>query len=116
MAKPQPTVERLVERFAGEVDSAFYPFIVMLVIQRLENPSLSEIRQGVAKLAAGKYIQSEASDKQLLGRMDKTFGLIDCVGGAPEDRRYRVNRKGARLLKESRRQVLDPLFKAIADK
>lgn len=86
----------------------------MTVIQRLGNPSLKEIRLHVANLASGTYVRSESADKQLIGRMDKTFGLLDCVGGESGNRRYRVNRKGAQLLKLSRNEVLEPLLAVIS--
>ncbi len=114
MARAQPSVDTLLTRFDDEVDAAFYPFLVLQLIEQQSNPAFSEIRQAIAALSEGKYVRSEASDKQLIGRMDKTFGLIDCVGGETGDRRFRLNKKGSELLNSSREQVLAPLLTIIA--
>lgn len=113
MPKPQPTVDDLLKRFEDEVRADFYPLLVMAIIYRLDNPSRSEIGAELSRLGDGKFSHTPASLKQLVGRMDKTFGLIDCVGGDPEDRRYRINRKGATLYEKTRERVIGPLLDAL---
>ena len=100
-------------RFDSEVSGVFYEVIIMRIICKLEQPSIAEIRREIAKLADGKYVRTESSDKQLIGRMDKTFGLIDCVAGSGMDRRFRINEKGAALLKKSTNQVIEPVIEIL---
>ena len=115
MARQQPTVEDLLARFLNETNATFYAFIMITVIRRLGQPSISEIRREIEQLAEGRFIHSLASDKQLIGRMDKTFGLIDCVGGDVDDRRFRLNQKGEKLVQLSLAQVVQPLQSVLPD-
>ncbi|MCG8413903.1 MAG: hypothetical protein MI746_06750 [Pseudomonadales bacterium] len=114
MAGKQPSVEDLFDRFDKEVDKLFYEILLVKVIEKLGQPSIAEIRLEVAKFAAGKYVRSEASDKQVIGRMDKTFGLLDCVGGSGIERRFRLNVKGELLLSRCQQEVIEPMMELLA--
>ncbi len=114
MAGKQPTVEDLFDRFDNEVDKLFYEILLVKIIEKLGQPSIAEVRREVAKLASGKYVHSEASDKQVIGRMDKTFGLLDCVGGSGIERRFRLNAKGDLLLNRCQQEVIEPMLQLLA--
>lgn len=114
MPRKQPSIDDLLQRFDGEASNLFYEVFLMRIIDELEQPSVAEIRAAVAKLANGKFVRSEASDKQLIGRMDTTFGLIDCVGGSGLEKRFRVNGKGRSLLERSSAQVIEPILKILS--
>lgn len=109
MPRKQPTTEDLLSRFDSEVSGVFYEVFIIQSIQKLGQPSIAEVRAAIAKLANGKFVRSEASDKQLIGRMDTTFGLIDCVGGSGLEKRYRLNAKGKSLLDKTTEQVIEPV-------
>ena len=110
MAK-EPTVDTLLNRFSKELRSVFYPFFVVSIIERNGSASRQEIKDEILRLTNGTVKYEVTSHNQLIGRLEKTFKLIEPLGKErdPSLVRYRLTMKGKRLYSESLKQVIYPL-------
>ncbi|MCY4263503.1 MAG: hypothetical protein OXE78_01435 [Gammaproteobacteria bacterium] len=108
-------MDSLFDRFEKSTHNLFYEFLLVQIIRHRGQPSIAEIRTEIAKISAGKLVRSEASDKQLIGRMDKRFGLLEFVDGKGIGRRFRLNTKGMRLLERCEREVIRPLVSQLTN-
>ena len=113
MPKKQPSNEELLARFEKEITGTFYEVFLLRSVRELGQPSIAEIRAEMARIAGGRFVRTEASDKQLIGRMDTTFGLLECVGGSGIEKRFRVSEKGAALLDDATQQAITPIITAL---
>lgn len=119
MSRKEPTVEVLLSRFEREVNTALLPFVVLSVIERNGSASRQEIRDEIGEVTGGRMDPGEASDDRLMGRMEKTFGLIEPVEPAGKtsraDTRFGLTQKGRRLHAEAWRDVLAPLLRILPE-
>ncbi|MAV34744.1 MAG: hypothetical protein CMJ59_04725 [Planctomycetaceae bacterium] len=107
----EPTVEVLLNRFRNELQSVFYPFFVVSIIERNSSANRQEIKEQIASLTGGTIEMEVASHNRLIGRLEKTFRLIEPSGreSDPSLVRYRLTQKGKRLYSESLNQIIYPL-------
>jgi len=111
----EPTVDVLLNRFRKELQSVFYPFFVVSIIERNDSASRQEIRDELLRLTDGTIKVEITSHNRLIGRLEKTFGLIEPSEKASNLAlvRYRLTTKGKRLYSESLKQVISPLGKIL---
>lgn len=111
----EPTVEALLNRFREELQSALYPFLVVSIIERNGSASREEIRDEIAKLTDGTVAVAIPSHNRQVGRLSKTFRLIEPSGreNNPSLVRYRLTKKGKRLYAETLKRVVYPLGKIL---
>ena len=111
----EPTVDGLLNRFREEVASAFYPFLVVSIIERNRSASRQEIREEIFRLTRGTIEFEIPSHNRLIGKLEKTFRLIGPIGKEKDAAlvRYRLTEKGKRLYSQSLQQVIHPLGDAL---
>ena len=106
-----PTAEVLLTRFRQEIQSVLYPFFVLSIIERNGSASRQEIKDEIFRLTGGTIGYEVASHNRLIGRLQKTFRLIEPLGRESDATlvHYRLTEKGKRLYSESLKQVIYPL-------
>ena len=94
MAK-EPTVEALLSRFSKEVHSTLYLFLVASIIETNGSASRQEIRDEIARLTDGIIKIEILAHHRLVGRLEKTFHLIERLGreNDPALLRYRLTKE-----------------------
>lgn len=105
MTASQPTVEALLDRMGGALSDQLFPFVVVSIIQRTGTATRDQIAAGLEAAAGGKLDFSARSQAHLLGRLEKTFGLIARAG--PDA--YTLTDKGEALYAATLAQVIAPL-------
>ena len=107
----EPTVDVLLNRFSEEVQSVFYPFFVLSIIERNGSASRQEIKDEIFRLTRGTIELEVTSHNRWIGRLEKTFRLIEPLGKErdPSVVHYGLTEKGKRLYSEALEQVIYPL-------
>ena len=106
-----PTVDVLLSRFRKEMQSVLYPFFVLSIIERNGSATRKEIKDEIFRLTSGTVVYEDASHDRLIGRLEKTFRLIEPLVKHKDATRmqYSLTKKGKSLYSESLRQVIYPL-------
>ena len=106
-----PTNKQLRDRFRNELQSVLYPFLLLSLIAELGSASRQELQDELMLRSDGTLEITTASHQRWMGRMDKTFRVIEPIGKS-KDRavvRYRLTRKGKQLYTTSLKQIVSPL-------
>ena len=98
----EPTVDVLLSRFSQEIQSVFYPFFVLSIIERNGSASRQEIKDEIFRLTGGTIEYEVTSHNRLIGRLEKTFRLIERLGKERDAAlvHYGLTKKGKRLYSE----------------
>ena len=112
----QPTVDFLLNRFREEIHSALYPFLILSVIEQHGSASRDEIKDEIFQLTGGTIDYDVANHKRLMGRMEKTFRLIEPVGEAQgtDLMHYGLTKKGQSLFAQASQRVISPLSELLS--
>ena len=106
-----PSNKQLQDRFRNELQSVLYPFLLLSLIEELGNASRQELQDELMLRSGGALEIATASHQRWMGRMEKTFRVIEPIGKS-KDRavvRYRLPRKGKQLSTTSLKEIFSPL-------
>ena len=111
----EPTVDVLLDRFRTELQSVLYPFLVVSMIEKNDSATREEIRDEITKLTDETIKVAIPSHNRQVGRLAKTFRLIEPSGkeNNPSLVRYRLTKKGKRLYAETLKRAIYPLGKIL---
>ena len=112
-----PTIDVLLNRFQDEVHSVFYPFLIMSVVATKGPITKDEIRDEILRRAHGWFEKEASAHNRLVGRIEKTFGLIAPVKKSSDSSavRFQLTAKGKKLYEASLDRVIFPLVDALTD-
>ncbi len=107
----EPTVGLLLNRFRNEIKTVLYPFLILSIIQRRGSASRQQIREEISQLTGGTIELETAAHNRLIGRLKKTFGLIEPLGKSQDADavQYGLTSKGKKLYADALHQVIYPL-------
>ena len=106
-----PSNKQLQDRFRNELQSVLYTFLLLSLIEELGNASRQELQDELMLRSGGALEIATASHQRWMGRMEKTFRVIEPIGKS-KDRavvRYRLTRKGKQLYTTSLKEIVSPL-------
>jgi len=113
MAKPNQTVQELVERHGNEWKNLLYPFLVLRVISENKQASSLEIKDQIKTLAGQRVEYSYTAYYRLMSRLEHEVELIEPVdlkkGKGPVRIYYGLTEKGQELYSELLKQVIFPV-------
>ena len=108
---PATSNKQLQDRFRNELQSVLSPFLLLSLIEELGNASRQELQDELMLRSGGSLEIATASHQRWMGRMEKTFRVIEPIGKS-KDRavvRYRLTRKGKQLYTTSLKEIVSPL-------
>lgn len=107
----ETSVAGLLDRFHQDLNQVMYPFLIASVIARNGAATSEEIAEQIFALTEGTFACEPASHRRQIGRMDKTFGLIESSGRkkSAAEVKYRLTEKGERLYSETVQRLIRPL-------
>jgi DNA-binding PadR family transcriptional regulator len=112
MGTDHPPTDVLLDRLGRELSVQLTPFLVVSIIHRTHAATPDEIAAELDAMAAGRLDFSQRSILHLLGRLEKTFGLIarEADGGT-----YILTDRGEALYASTLAQVIAPLRGILPD-
>ena len=107
----EPTLDVLLSRFRSELHALLYPYLIVVVIAKDGSATRQQVQDGIFRLTDGTVAVAEASHNRHIGRLCKTFGVIESVGSAKaaEKQLYQLTAKGQRLYQRTLQEVVSPL-------